>query len=207
MTDDSDPIDEASTGRGELPASDPGGDELPEDLDVNVALVGPYTFPDNQRRRIAGSIYGVLALACAAAGWGWQNGGLQAVAVVLLVIAAYQWLCAWPLAVDQTDALGRASNAVGFPIGHASAQVAWRGLRSRPTWRILCYSADEPPSIRGLVELDAVDGRVLGEYTEANPEDWSVFGLDNESDVTSASSDPESSTSDNPEPDDPTNES
>jgi len=40
------------------------------------------------------------------------------------------------------------------------------------------YSADEPPSVRGLVELDAVDGRVLGEYTEANPEDWSQFGLD-----------------------------
>jgi hypothetical protein len=37
------------------------------------------------------------------------------------------------------------------------------------------YSADEPPSTRGLVELDAVDGRVLGEYTEHNPEDWSQY--------------------------------
>jgi hypothetical protein len=27
------------------------------------------------------------------------------------------------------------------------------------------------------VELDAVDGAVLGEYQEANPEDWSQFGL------------------------------
>ena len=26
---------------------------------------------------------------------------------------------------------------VGFPVGHASAQMGWRGLRSRPTWRIL----------------------------------------------------------------------
>jgi hypothetical protein len=26
--------------------------------------------------------------------------------------------------------------------------------------------------MRGLVELDAVDGTVLGEYTESNPEDW-----------------------------------
>jgi hypothetical protein len=32
--------------------------------------------------------------------------------------------------------------------------------------------------VRGLVELDAVDGHVLGEYTEDNPEDWSQFGLD-----------------------------
>jgi hypothetical protein len=39
------------------------------------------------------------------------------------------------------------------------------------------YSADEPPSIRGLVELDAVDGHVLGDYTERNPEDWSKLGL------------------------------
>jgi hypothetical protein len=28
------------------------------------------------------------------------------------------------------------------------------------------------------VQLDAVDGRVLGEYTEPNPEDWSKYGLD-----------------------------
>jgi hypothetical protein len=27
------------------------------------------------------------------------------------------------------------------------------------------------------VECDAVDGRVMGEYTERNPEDWSEFGL------------------------------
>jgi hypothetical protein len=31
--------------------------------------------------------------------------------------------------------------------------------------------------MRGLVELDAVDGHVMGEYTEPNPEDWSKFGL------------------------------
>ena len=48
-----------------------------------------------------------------------------------------------------------------------------------PVWRILLYSADSPPSMRGLVELDAVDGHVIGDYTEPNPEDWSEFGLDN----------------------------
>ena len=159
------------------PRPEAAGDQLPEDLNLNTALVGPYTFPDNARRRIAGVIYGVLALGCAAAGWGWKSGGLQTAAVVLLVVAAYQRVCAWPLKVDQTEALGLASNAVGFPIGHASAQLAWRGLRSKPTWRILCYSADEPPSIRGLVELDAVDGHVLGQYTEENPEDWAQYDL------------------------------
>ena len=60
---------------------------------------------------------------------------------------------------------------------HLFRQLAWRGLRSRPTWRILLYSADEPPSMRGLVELDALDGSVIGEYTEVNPEDWSEYGL------------------------------
>ena len=75
--------------------------------------------------------------------------------------------------IDQTEALAVASRTVGFPVGHASAQLAGAGCARRPAWRILVYSADEPPSIRGLVELDAVDGHVLGEYTEHNPEDWS----------------------------------
>jgi hypothetical protein len=152
------------------------GDELPEDLDV-TAYVGPYVFPDIRRRRIPGTLYAVLAAVSLWAGIAYDNEGFVAAAVLLFAIAAYHFAAAWPLAVDQTQALEVASRAVGFPVGHASAQLAWRGLRSRPTWRILLYSADDPPTIRGLVELDAVDGHVLGEYTEENPEDWSQFGL------------------------------
>ena len=55
----------------------------------------------------------------------------------------------------------------------ASAQMGWRGYLSRPTWRILLYSAEMPPRERGLVLVDGVDGRVLEYFTEPNPEDWS----------------------------------
>jgi len=59
---------------------------------------------------------------------------------------------------------------VGFPVGHASAQLGFRGLRARPTWRILLYSADNPPTKRGMVLADGVTGKVLGQYVEDNPE-------------------------------------
>ena len=151
-------------------------DELPEELDV-TAYVGPYVFPNINRRRIPAVMYAALAVLCLA-GWIWStNEGLLAAAVLLAAISAYHFLTAWNLEVDQTQALVVATRTVGFPVGHASAQLAWRGLRSRPVWRILLYSADEPPTMRGLVELDAVDGHVMGEYTEPNPEDWSKFGL------------------------------
>jgi hypothetical protein len=55
------------------------------------------------------------------------------------------------LDVDEQDALVAATRAVGFPVGHASAQMGWRGLLSRPTWRILLYSDQNPPAQRGLV--------------------------------------------------------
>jgi hypothetical protein len=152
------------------------GDVLPEELDV-TAYVGPYLFPSTRRRRIAGTMYAVVAVLCLG---GWllsDNGGLLAAAIFLALVAAYHFASAWPLNIDQTEALLVASRTVGFAVGHASAQLAWRGLRARPAWRILLYSADEPPSMRGLVELDGVDGHVLGEYTEPNPEDWSKYGL------------------------------
>jgi hypothetical protein len=152
------------------------GDDLPEELDV-TAYVGPYVFPDIRRRRIAGAIYVVMGAVALWGGLASGNRGLRLGGALLLVIAAYHFVAGWHLAVDQTEALAVASRTVGFPVGHASAQLAWRGLLSRPAWRILVYSADEPPSIRGLVELDAVNGRVLGEYTERNPEDWSEFGI------------------------------
>jgi hypothetical protein len=170
------PADPSGAAPGdEEPGHDaPAGDALPDDLDV-TDYVGPYVFPDIKRRRIAGGIYLTLGALVLWAGLATENAGLVFGAVLLAVIAAYHFLAGWPLRIDQTEALAVASRTVGFPVGHASAQLAWRGLRSRPAWRVLVYSADEPPSVRGLVELDAVDGKVLGDYTEQNPEDWSQY--------------------------------
>ena len=150
-------------------------DELPEELDITVAR--PYKVPDNRRRRIAAWCYVVTAAACGAGAVGSGNGGLLAAAVFLALVAVYHFACAWPLELDETGALAASAAATSFPVGHASAQLAWRGLRSRPVWRVLLYSADEPPSKRGLVELDAVNGEILGSYTEDNPEDWSAYGF------------------------------
>lgn len=155
-------------------------DALPEDLDV-TAYRGRYTFPDIRRRRIAGWLYVGMAVlgstAWTAAGRDavLVNGGLLAGSLALLAIGTYHLATAWPLAVREVDALLAAARHVGFPVGHASAQLGWRGLRSRPTWRILLYSGEEPPAQRGLVLVDAVEGDVLSHFVEANPEDWSAY--------------------------------
>lgn len=153
-------------------------DELPADLDVS-SYVGMYTFPDIRRRRAPAYAYLVLAaglgaLSATHPGRGvLVNEGFLAAAVALALIGLYHLAAAWPLAVKDTDALLAAAGKVGFPVGHASAQLGWRGLRSRPTWRILLYSSEEPPAKRGMVLVDAVDGEVLDQIVEDNPEDWS----------------------------------
>ena len=157
--------------------SDEYRDRLPEELDVS-GYVGPYTFPNNNRRRIS-------AIICAAVGLGFialygargqavlVNRGFLIGGVALLVLAAYHLASGVTLKVDETDALVAATRAVGFPVGHASAQLSWRGLISRPTWRILLYSADDPPAKRGLVLVDGITGEVGDHFVEDNPEDWS----------------------------------
>lgn len=167
-----------------MPESDPTADAevrdaLPEDLDISE-FVGPYVFPNNNRRRVPGYLYLVIAVACLAA-WGLARGGdavlvndgFLAAGLALLAIGAYHLLAGWNLDVDERDALVAATERVGFPVGHASAQLGWRGLRSRPTWRILVYSAENPPVERGLVLVDGVDGEIVSWFTEDNPEDWS----------------------------------
>lgn len=154
-------------------------DELPADLDI-TGLAGPYVFPNNNRRRIPGFLYLTLAVA---AGLLWLvtrgsdpvlvNGGFLGAALGLAAIGVYHLVAGWNLDVDERDALVSASRTVGFAVGHASAQLGWRGLLSRPTWRILLYSAEDPPVQRGLVLVDGVDGRVLEHFVEENPEDWS----------------------------------
>jgi hypothetical protein len=161
--------------------ADEARDQLPEELDA-TGYVGPYKFPDNSRRRIPGAIYLAIAAACLLV---WLvrraqhpvlvNRGFLGAAILLAAVGVYSITSGWRMKVDEREALVTATRQVGFPVGHASAQLAWRGLRSRPTWRILCYSTEEPPRRRGFVLVDAVDGRVVEHLVEDNPEEnWSA---------------------------------
>ena len=156
-------------------------DALPSDLDAS-GYVGPYLFPNNSRRRVAGVLYlligvaSVIVVLVAGGDAVLVNGGFVVGGIGLVAFGLYCLQAGWDLATDENEALVAATREVGFPVGHASAQLAWRGLRSRPTWRILLYSNEAPPERRGLVLVDGVDGRVLWCFVEDNPEDWT--GLD-----------------------------
>jgi hypothetical protein len=150
-------------------------DELPEDLQPELA--GPITFPDNNRRRIPAVLYLLLAAVCIglAAGKGsspFVNTGLGVAGGLLAAFGLYGLYAGRSLRVDEGQALAAANRALGFPIGHASAQMSWRGLASRPVWRLLVYSAEEPPLRRAMAIVDGVSGEVLEHFSEANPEDW-----------------------------------
>lgn len=155
-------------------------DELPDELNVS-AYVGPYLFPDNSRRRKPGVLYLVFAVLSVATWLLWNdqsplvNEGFLWAALLLAVVGVYSLTSGWRMHVDEKQALVAAQGAVGFAVGHASAQQVWRGLRSRPTWRVLIYSAEEPPRRRGLVLVDAVDARVVQHLVQDNPvEDWDI---------------------------------
>jgi hypothetical protein len=164
-----------SRGAGSLGwMSDEIRDELPDDLQPSE-FVGAYLFPDNSRRRIPGYIYLAAATVCLVVRFGFPdaavvNDGWILGAGILLVAGVISITSGWRMNVDEKEALVKAQQAVGFAVGHASAQQVWRGFRSRPTWRVLCYSAEDPPIERGLVLVDAVDGSVVEQLVESNPE-------------------------------------
>lgn len=161
-------------------ADDDLRDELPDDLNA-VEHTLPYEFPDNSRRRKPGVLYLVVAALCLVL-WlaknddsALVNDGFLWAAILLGVVGLFSITSGWRMKVDEQQALVAAQGAVGFAVGHASAQQVWRGLRSRPTWRVLCYSAEEPPRRRGLVLVDAINGRVVEHLVQDNPiEDWDV---------------------------------
>ena len=159
-------------------AEEPSGDQLPADLQPHLVDPEDYVFPNNSRRRVPGYLYLAVAVGLCLVVLVWRdspfvNGGLLGAAAILGAFGFYSIVSGWNLAVDERDALVAAIDDVGFPVGHASAQMGWRGLLSRPTWRILLYSADEPPTRRGFVLVDGVDASVITSMVEDNPEDWS----------------------------------
>jgi len=154
-------------------------DELPEDL--QPALAGPITFPDNNRRRIPAVLYLLIGAVCIFLAVSrdpspFVNPGLGIAGGLLVLFGLYGLYAGRSLRIDEGEALVAANAAVGFPVGHASAQMSWRGLASRPVWRLLVYSAENPPLRRGMVVVDGVSGEVLEQFSEANPEDWAAHG-------------------------------
>lgn len=173
---------EPATRRADEVSDDDVVDVLPDEL--QPALAGDdYVFPNNSRRRVPAVIYALIAVVCVVVyvvvdDSPAVNGGWLAAALLLAAFAVYAWLAGRDLAVDERDALVAATEDVGFAVGHASAQLGWRGLLSRPTWRVLLYSAEDPPMRRGLVFVDGLEGHVVERIVEANPEDWAEFEVD-----------------------------
>lgn len=136
---------------------------IEEELDSSV--LSPFRFPSPMRRRAAGWVFVVAAGICALtidAGW------IPALGFVALAI--WQFASSWPLNVDEHQALALAGASIDFPVGHASAAVTFKGVRSRPRWAVILYSGTEPPDQRALVVVDAVDGSIVETpYVESIP--------------------------------------
>lgn len=152
-------------------------DQLPEDLDISQ-VEAPVEFPNNNRRRIPALMYLILGVAAivlsiAKDGSPTVNNGLRLGGIALILFAIYSFVTGVRMRIDEQEAFAAASAVMEFPTGHASAQQVWLGWLSRPTWRILLYSNENPPAHRGMVLVDAVTGTVKQHYSEVNPEDWS----------------------------------
>lgn len=143
---------------------------VPEDLDSDVADLD-YAVPDTRRRRWAGAVYlvaaGIVAVLILT---GLLPSAMWWTAVAVLVaVGLYHFVAGRGLAVRESSALESASRSVAFPVGHASASLGFTGWRARPVWNVLVFSADEPPSQRGLVRVDGIDGSVVDSYVEDVP--------------------------------------
>lgn len=164
----------------EEPDQADGADALPEDLQPGLVDYDEYLFPNNNRRRVPGIMYQVIGVVLVALylvrGDGvFVNRGLMGAGILLVVFGTYSVVAGWNLNVDERDALVAAVDHVGFPVGHAAAQMGWRCWLSRPTWRVLIYSAEDQPQKRGLIVVDGVNAEVVEALVEDNPEDWSGY--------------------------------
>ena len=164
--------------RPELPSIEVAADVaaaagMPEDLNANV--LGQYEIPNPARRRRAGLVYFAgAAITALGIALGLPQGMWLAVGL-LGAVGGYHVLAGHNLAVKDSEALTIANAATEFPVGHASAVLGFDGVLARPTWNVLVFSADEPPTERGLVRVDGRSGEVIETYTEAVPpaeQDW-----------------------------------
>lgn len=143
----------------QIPREVADAEGVPSELDANVGE--EFLVPSPRRRRTAGWVYLVGAGLLAAGALAGLGVGLWAAAGGLVLLAGYHVLAAWPLDVDEQQALRRAVAELPFPVGHASAAVRFTGWRAKPIWHVVVYDATEPPGNRALVRVDGVTGDLV----------------------------------------------
>ncbi len=144
---------------------------VPGDLDSDVDDL-EYAVPDTARRRRSGVVYlmgaGVVGLLIA---FGLLPSPMWWTTVaVLALVGVYHFVAGWKLHIREAEALEAANRDVPFVVGHASASLGFTGWRARPVWNVLVFSADDPPSQRALVRVDAIDAHTVDHYIEDVPE-------------------------------------
>ena len=137
---------------------------MPEDLNAN--LLGPYEVPDPARRKQSGVVYFVGAGSVAVGIAAGLPSGMWVIAGLLTLIGAYHIAAGRHLEIKDGAALEIANKETEFPVGHASAVLGFDGLLARPVWNVLVFSADDPPTQRGLIRVDGRSGEVVETYTE-----------------------------------------
>ena len=138
---------------------------VPEDLDADG--ISDFGIPDTARRRRSSAVYVVAAAVAAGSAAAGLGSGYWWLAGASIVIAVYHVASGRTLEVREGQALDVANKATTFAVGHASATVGFDGFLARPVWNVLLFSADEPPSERGLVRVDGATGEVIETYVEA----------------------------------------
>ncbi len=144
---------------------------IPEDLDAD--LIDPdYWIPNTHRRRRAGVVWiaGAVLTAGIVAGAGLPL-LMYAMAAFMVLIGAYHLAAGWNVTFSEDRALELANREVDFAVGHASAVMNFEGWLAKPVWNVLVFSADDPPTERGLIRVDALSGAVVDHYVEAIPGD------------------------------------
>lgn len=162
-------VDETPRSRRiEIPQDVADAASMPDDLQSIV--LEPYAVPNTNRRRGAGLVYFVAAAITALGIAVGLPTGMWLIVAAFVAIGVYHRIGGWDLAVMDGEALEIANREGEFPAGHASAALNFEGWRARPVWNVLMFSADDPPTRRGLVRVDGITGEVVGSYVEDVPE-------------------------------------
>jgi hypothetical protein len=141
-----------------------------DDSDPEGTELTPYRLLDTRNRRSAAIVYFVAALV---AGMLVITTGVAAMwftAVVPLIgIGIYQFIAGRPLRISDRDAIGIASDAAPFDVGHSSATLGFTGFTAKPVWEVLVFQSGSMPDHQALLTVDALTGDVTGTYVEAVP--------------------------------------
>ena len=140
-------------------------ENVPDDL--NSLAVGSYVIPNPLRRRRFAHLVLLSSIIALGLNFTLELGDLLPSSIILGLTSIFIYAIDNKISLKQNEILEFLTDKINHSIGYYSIEFKFQLRLLNPVWTVIVYDHKNPPSLKTILEIDALNLELIGDiYTE-----------------------------------------